>query len=59
MQSSAILDRVVFYDLDEMNIASPKEKKRYCSFTAVRYASSVNVRPANALMSIINVDFGR
>ena len=42
-----------------INIASPKLKKRYRSFTASAYACIIWSLPANALTSITSVDSGR
>ncbi len=42
-----------------INIASPKLKKRYSSFTACSYAFSIFSFPASALTSITSVDFGK
>lgn len=43
----------------KISIASPNEKNRYRSFTAMRYASSTRSRPASADTSITSVDCGR
>ena len=43
----------------KINMASPKEKKRYFSRTASSYAASTFSRPARALTSMISVDSGR
>ena len=41
-----------------MNIASPKEKKRYFFSTAILYAFKITSLDENALTNIIRVDFG-
>ena len=46
----------IFYDI---NIASPKLKKRYLSFTASSYAAMTLSRPASAETNISSVDSGR
>ena len=42
-----------------MNNASPKEKKRYLSFTASSYAAIICSIPASADTSINKVDSGK
>lgn len=49
----------MFFYYSWINIASPKEKKRYFSLTASLYAFKIKSLPAKAETSIIKVDLGK